>query len=57
MIRVDNYRLQLFIAIDCEVTEWSEWSGCSASCGKGTESRSRLITQHPSVGKVHNIIF
>ncbi len=39
-----------FSAIDCEVTEWSEWSGCSSSCGKGTESRSRLISQHPSAG-------
>nr|XP_033334229.1 spondin-1 isoform X2 [Megalopta genalis] len=27
----------------CQVTEWSNWSPCSVSCGKGTTLRSRLL--------------
>ena len=26
------------------------WSTCDRSCGKGIQSRTRLITQHPSPG-------
>ncbi len=35
--------LNFFLSVvDCEVSEWSEWSGCSVHCGKGTESRQKL---------------
>uniref|UniRef100_A0A0G4F982 WSC domain-containing protein n=1 Tax=Chromera velia CCMP2878 TaxID=1169474 RepID=A0A0G4F982_9ALVE len=30
--------------IDCEVSEWQDFSDCSASCGPGTHSRSRSVT-------------
>lgn len=52
----------------CAVTEWSAWSECSATCGKGTKIRTRryrnketseicharLIQKHTCVGKQDN---
>lgn len=36
--------------VDCEVTDWSEWSGCSTACGPGKHTRSRSIKVQP-IGK------
>uniref|UniRef100_H2ZTB0 Spondin-1 n=1 Tax=Latimeria chalumnae TaxID=7897 RepID=H2ZTB0_LATCH len=36
--------------IDCEVTEWSQWSECNKSCGKGHVIRTRMIKMEPQFG-------
>ncbi len=35
------------MAVACEVSEWSDWSSCSKSCGFGTRHRERTIIQRP----------
>ncbi|XP_069596042.1 spondin-1 isoform X2 [Ranitomeya imitator] len=36
--------------INCELTEWSNWSECNKSCGKGHMIRTRMITLEPQFG-------
>ncbi|OCT81914.1 spondin-1 [Xenopus laevis] len=36
--------------ISCELTEWSYWSECNKSCGKGHMIRTRMITMEPQFG-------
>ncbi|KAG7467911.1 hypothetical protein MATL_G00137220 [Megalops atlanticus] len=36
--------------IDCVVSEWSEWSECNKSCGKGHVIRTRMIKLQPQFG-------
>lgn len=36
--------------IDCMVSEWSEWSECNKSCGKGHTIRTRMIKLEPQFG-------
>uniref|UniRef100_A0A8C5CZX9 Spondin-1 n=1 Tax=Gadus morhua TaxID=8049 RepID=A0A8C5CZX9_GADMO len=37
-------------AVDCMVSEWSEWSECNKSCGKGHTLRSRMVKLEPGPG-------
>lgn len=37
--------------MDCKLSAWSGWSRCDRTCGKGVQSRSRVIVQHPSPGR------
>ena len=30
-------------AVDCVVSRWSQWSPCSASCGRGFKTKTRTI--------------
>ncbi|KAM6172725.1 spondin-1 [Erethizon dorsatum] len=36
--------------IDCELSEWSQWSECNKSCGKGHMIRTRMIHMEPQFG-------
>jgi Mg-chelatase subunit ChlD len=36
--------------LNCDVSEWSGWSKCSADCDTGSQSRSRDILQEPKFG-------
>lgn len=37
-------------AIDCIMSEWTEWSECNKSCGKGHTIRTRMVMMEPQFG-------
>jgi len=36
--------------VDCMISDWTEWSPCTAACGSGTRTRTRSIEQQASGG-------
>ncbi|EAT36338.1 AAEL011566-PA [Aedes aegypti] len=52
---------EFYVTIDVPVSwsPWAEWSACSATCGKGTQFRSRiclLLSGSPAHGKQYNCV-
>lgn len=39
-----------YCPIDCVVTDWTDWSPCSASCGGGTQERRRVVQNYARYG-------
>ena len=37
-------------AVHCEVSAWSAWTPCSATCGDGTQSKTRAVVKHSEHG-------
>ncbi|CAL8082428.1 unnamed protein product [Calicophoron daubneyi] len=39
--------------VDCQVSQWSEWSACSRQCGRGLMERHRTAIRQPQNGGAH----
>lgn len=38
------------VDVDCMLSEWSNWSGCSETCGDGQQVRQRMV-KRPAQGQ------
>jgi len=50
MIQTTGCNLGYCPTKNCEESQWSEWGGCSVSCGVGEEKRERTVLQLRSSG-------
>lgn len=49
-LEVQSCNTQRCSPVPCELSEWSEWSPCTAICGGGTQKRDRTVTKPPLNG-------
>jgi len=46
----EDYLAEQERPVDCQISEWSEWSPCSASCGRGWMTQERSVLAEPKNG-------
>ena len=44
------YPLLFLAVVDCKLGDWTAWSSCSATCGKGTRHSVRDVEQEAQSG-------
>ena len=45
-----QYCIFIFSVIDCQVSDWSDWSKCDVACGIGSSTRTREVLRPESNG-------
>jgi len=50
LVREDFLQDQAPVPQDCQITEWSQWSSCSSSCGRGWHTKERTVISGPRNG-------
>lgn len=46
----EAHQASVYQPVDCVMSEWSNWSECSVSCGTGYSNRSRYVITEPRNG-------